>query len=214
MILASPILLGAASKARSQHGSSQRRSKRVIVIGAGMAGLAAAQTLTSAGYTVQVLEGRDRIGGRTWTSQKRTDAPLDMGASWIQGIEKNPLSALADKFGAKRISTDEENMILFGPNGKVIPDNKVESLEERWEKILKRARKAANTSDNDISLQDAIAATLDLKSLSKEERQQLDFILMEWKCCEKSTAIAFPCRRTGKSPAGLPTRLALVRIHS
>lgn len=173
MMLTLPLVFGAMSKAESL----QRGGGKIIVIGAGASGLAAAQTLVAAGYTVQVLEGRDRIGGRTWTSQYWADAPLDMGASWIHGVEKNPISALADKFGAKRVHTDEENVIVYGPNGQTLSDDRVESLEERCEKILKRARKEADKSDDDISLQDAIAATLNLKSLSKEERQQLDFYI-------------------------------------
>jgi monoamine oxidase len=100
-----------------------------------MAGLAAAQTLTAAGFSVQVLEGRDRIGGRTWTSEYWSDAPLDMGASWIHGRTNNPMSALADKFATKLVPTDEDNLILYGPDGKVIPDVKVAWIEARCESI-------------------------------------------------------------------------------
>jgi NADPH-dependent 2,4-dienoyl-CoA reductase/sulfur reductase-like enzyme len=39
----------------------------VIVVGAGMAGLAAARQLTALGHRVAVVEGRDRAGGRVWT---------------------------------------------------------------------------------------------------------------------------------------------------
>ena len=42
--------------------------RSVIVIGAGLAGLSAAWDLASAGAKVVVLEARDRIGGRVWTS--------------------------------------------------------------------------------------------------------------------------------------------------
>lgn len=167
-----PALLAAPSQAQSQ---CQRKSETVIVIGAGIAGLAAARLLVNAGYSVQILEGRDRIGGRTWTSQHWTDAPLDMGASWIQGVEKNPISALADTFGAKRVPTDEDNLIVYAPNGQRLSDEQVEAIEEKCEKILKRAIKKANQSDRDMSLQEAIAAVIDLKQLSIEERQQLDF---------------------------------------
>ena len=56
-----------------------------LVIGAGMAGLAAARHLRSLGASVIVLEGRNRIGGRVWTDRTLGD-PVDMGASWIHGI--------------------------------------------------------------------------------------------------------------------------------
>lgn len=46
---------------------SGKKGNRVIVIGAGIAGLAAAYELIKVGYDVTILEARDRIGGRNWT---------------------------------------------------------------------------------------------------------------------------------------------------
>ena len=43
------------------------RTPRAVVIGAGLAGLAAARDLEAAGWHVVVLEARDRIGGRCWS---------------------------------------------------------------------------------------------------------------------------------------------------
>ncbi|MCA9920639.1 MAG: FAD-dependent oxidoreductase, partial [Anaerolineales bacterium] len=42
-------------------------SEKILVIGAGMAGIMAARTLHDAGYDVTILEARDRLGGRTHT---------------------------------------------------------------------------------------------------------------------------------------------------
>lgn len=50
--------------------STQAGKNRVVIIGAGLTGLAAAQELSSHGQDVLVLEARDRIGGRIWTSAK------------------------------------------------------------------------------------------------------------------------------------------------
>jgi monoamine oxidase len=63
----------------------------VIVVGSGMAGLAAASTLHSDGLNVLVLEGRNRIGGRTYTDTSAFDVPVDLGAQWFHQTPSNPL---------------------------------------------------------------------------------------------------------------------------
>ena len=61
-----------------------------IVIGAGMAGVTCARLLSDAGRRVVVLEARDRVGGRMLTDRSR-GFPVDLGASWIHGIDGSPL---------------------------------------------------------------------------------------------------------------------------
>lgn len=67
-----------------------KSATQIIIIGAGISGLAAAKTLKENGLTVTVLEGRDRIGGRVWTDRSIPGESLDMGASWIHGVDGNP----------------------------------------------------------------------------------------------------------------------------
>lgn len=59
--------------------------KKVIVIGAGFAGLSAAQKLKAAGFDVVVLEARDRVGGRVHSSSMPSGTTVDLGAAWIHG---------------------------------------------------------------------------------------------------------------------------------
>ena len=54
----------------------------VIVVGAGLAGLSAAQTLTAAGQSVVVLEARDRVGGRT-EGGTLEEHPIELGGTWL-----------------------------------------------------------------------------------------------------------------------------------
>ena len=69
----------------------------VIVIGAGIAGLAAADTLASSGLRVAVLEARDRIGGRIFTLHPDDTAePVELGAEFVHGRPPELLNLLRD----------------------------------------------------------------------------------------------------------------------
>lgn len=68
-----------------------RRSAQVVIIGAGLAGLAAAQRLYESGVSdVVVLEAQERVGGRVHTIN-HSDYLLEMGAQWLHGADQNPL---------------------------------------------------------------------------------------------------------------------------
>jgi monoamine oxidase len=56
---------------------------RAIVIGAGLAGLSAADELRAAGHDVVVLEARDRVGGRVWSRRLGNGAVIEMGAEFL-----------------------------------------------------------------------------------------------------------------------------------
>jgi monoamine oxidase len=58
---------------------------KVLVIGAGIAGLRAARLLQHAGNSVEVIEARDRLGGRLWTNRTFADFPIEFGAEFVHG---------------------------------------------------------------------------------------------------------------------------------
>ena len=66
----------------------------VVIIGAGVAGLAAAETLRRQGRTCCVLEAAAWVGGRARTIQV-AGAPFDLGATWLHDAARNPLTAAA-----------------------------------------------------------------------------------------------------------------------
>nr|XP_004611002.1 unnamed protein product [Sorex araneus] len=102
-------------------GLRRRGQPRVVVIGAGLAGLAAAKALLEQGFTdVTVLEASSRIGGRV-QSVKLGHATFELGATWIHGSHGNPIYHLAEANGLLEETTDGERSVgrisLYSKNG-------------------------------------------------------------------------------------------------
>ncbi|MEM9580165.1 MAG: NAD(P)/FAD-dependent oxidoreductase [Pseudomonadota bacterium] len=79
----------------------RRHAPSVVVIGAGVAGLAAAQALRNAGARVLVLEAADHSGGRCVTDHRLFSQPFDRGGSWLHSAAINPLARLAETLEAQ-----------------------------------------------------------------------------------------------------------------
>lgn len=112
-----------------------RRQRKIIVIGAGIAGLTAARLLQSQGYTVIVLESTTRVGGRLKTNRS-LDFAFDEGASWIHTPIGNPITNLAKKAGLKLFMTDDESLTAYDVVGKVISDKRFEIAEKMYNEMI------------------------------------------------------------------------------
>ena len=140
---------------------------RTIIIGAGAAGLAAAQRLIKSGYKeVLVLEATDKIGGRvcsvsaSYQSEKTTPEErhhtLELGAQWVHGRVGNIAYELASREGLieEVDGSDEENedMSGFDSTTFVMDDNSADNeidnvaMTELVEAINARAKSFKNSS--------------------------------------------------------------------
>ena len=88
-----------------------------MVIGAGFAGLAAARELVKQKHDVLVLEGRDRVGGRSSTASL-AGVPVDLGGTFV-GPTQDAVLALAKELGCTTEPTYHDGANLIRWRGKV-----------------------------------------------------------------------------------------------
>lgn len=89
----------------------------VVVVGAGFAGLSAARELNRLGRDVVVLEGRDRVGGRSYTGSVG-GVPVDLGATFV-GPTQDAVLALASDLGCTPVPTYGHGKNLIRWRGRV-----------------------------------------------------------------------------------------------
>ncbi|NJN93923.1 MAG: FAD-dependent oxidoreductase [Anaerolineales bacterium] len=165
---------GAEETASTQPKTAATKTE-ILVIGAGAAGIGAARALQDDGFDVIVLEARSRIGGRVWSDRSWSGAALDMGASWIHGINGNPLTELVKKFALKTLPTDYDSLLTFNPQGHPLTDAARDKLDARLEEVLAEAAAWGEELDEDVSLQAGIDHVLAGRDLSRQERLELDY---------------------------------------
>lgn len=151
--------------------------ERVIVIGAGIAGIAAAIDLQAAGLDVVVLEARNRIGGRIWTD-RRWGFPLDLGASWIHGsAPANPIWRLRNQLGLRTVPTDWDDLVVYDVDGKQISASQSATDAARYRSAYRKARRWGNRQERDTSLQDGIDFAVRARTMLPHDQRALDFRL-------------------------------------
>ncbi len=94
------------------------RDTDVVVIGAGLAGLAAARTLRAAGRGVIVLEARDRVGGRTLNEPIGEGKVVEIGAQWV-GPTQDRVLALIAELELETFPTYADGRNIFERGGKI-----------------------------------------------------------------------------------------------
>lgn len=131
------------SEANDGNSVSESR-KRIIVIGAGPSGLAAARHLQRLNCHVTVLEARDRVGGRVYTDRSALSVPVDLGASIITGVEADvaterrpdPSALLCTQLGLELTVLNSDCPLYDSVTGQKVPATLDEALEAEYNSLL------------------------------------------------------------------------------
>ena len=142
-------------------------NKRVVIVGAGFAGLACAHELKAAGYKVTVIEARNRVGGRVLSFRDLVEGKIVEGGGELIGSNHPTWIAYAEKFGLNFIDVSED-IDLSSPihlDGKLLDDESAEKLYEEMEAALNSMNDAAELVDADQPWESPNAVELDQRTL-------------------------------------------------
>lgn len=158
-----------------------------IVVGGGIAGLSAADTLKKHGIEKMIiLEAADRIGGRVWTEDP-WGSKLELGASWIHGIENSPTFEIVKDMNITIQPTVYNNaclvckmnsMALYDQYGKRLTKEEVAKLQNyatKFEDYIDEIN--AQGRNHTLSFLDAMNDFSKKNHFSKSQYDQLYFIL-------------------------------------
>ena len=150
-----------------------QRKPDVIIVGAGVAGLAAAQRLSDRGAQVLILEARKRLGGRVWTDS-RLGIPLELGAQWIHGTKNNPIAAMAKQNNFSTKITDFERVTTFNQQGE-ISDRLDQEIETQFEDLIERIDNHPDRDDSSQNLAKTINAIKPNMGLNAVQNRNLEY---------------------------------------
>ncbi|RVW82852.1 Lysine-specific histone demethylase 1-like 1 [Vitis vinifera] len=159
----------------------------VIIVGAGLAGLAAARQLIFLGFKVLILEGRSRPGGRVRTRKmKRMDgcgviAAADLGGSVLTGINGNPLGVLARQLGFP-LHKVRDICPLYLPDGRMVNSEIDSRVETSFNRLLDRVCKLRQAmmeevKSADVSLGTALEAFRRVYKVAEDPQERM---LLNW----------------------------------
>ncbi|UJR21936.1 hypothetical protein I4U23_025005 [Adineta vaga] len=128
---------------------SKKEQPRVIIIGAGIAGIIAARQLQYFGFDTIVLEGRSRVGGRIATFRKNGFI-ADLGAMVVTGLGGNPVSVLQTQTNLDLVPV-KHKCPMYECSQNVVPKAKDEVVEREFNRLLEACSYLAQTLDEDIN---------------------------------------------------------------
>lgn len=168
---------GSGDRAAREVLAVARPGERIIVIGAGMSGLTVARRLADAGLAVEVLEARDRIGGRLDTIRPEGwSLSVERGANWVEDVRASDLDTRLAALGVATAPFAYREA-LVGPDGESMAHPG--AVLAPAEMALGRAVAWANRQDEDRSVAEALvqsgaAAEVDPAVLERYTRSEVE----------------------------------------
>ncbi len=97
----------------------ETRECDVAIVGAGLAGLAAARSLTACGLSVLILEARDRVGGRTLNHPLGDGSVVEVGGQWVGPNTQLRVNEWVRELGLELFETYDEGYNQFEYRGRL-----------------------------------------------------------------------------------------------
>jgi len=144
LLLLTPTIFASACNNEDEVNPSD---KTILVIGAGISGLAAAKKLKEKGFNVIILEAQSKVGGRLKTNRSLGVA-FDEGASWIHGIDGNPITTLAQQAGMNAAFTDDNSRVSYDIGGVLRSTTTYDTAETELYTVLNTMMNSGNTNQS------------------------------------------------------------------
>jgi polyamine oxidase len=154
--------------------------ERVVIVGAGFAGLAAANALRAGGVECVVLDARDRTGGRAHTAQVGA-ASVDVGASWVHEPDGNVMARYARQAGVALTPASPEHdaatIRFLDDRTGVVPAADTLADFARSLAFDERLPALGRTLGAGASTAQAVARFLDDEGLTGDDRRRVGFMV-------------------------------------
>uniref|UniRef100_H2ZB30 SWIRM domain-containing protein n=1 Tax=Ciona savignyi TaxID=51511 RepID=H2ZB30_CIOSA len=165
------------------------KKAKVVIIGAGIAGLAAARQLTSFGMEVIIIEARDRVGGRVSTFRKGKFV-ADLGAMVVTGLGGNPITVISKQINMELHKIKQDcplyetggSRVIKYPHSRnwvvriIVPREKDLLVEKEFNKLLEATAHMSHEmgidtfKDQQLSLGKAFELVINLQEKSVKEQ--------------------------------------------